>query len=70
MRSRNEIVGIKHVTAKKTGKRWTILYFDISDKDTEGVAVASVWTDCQHGEVYNIGDIIEVLCVNGRYFIL
>lgn len=68
MRTKNEIVGKKHITAKKTGKKWTILYIDISDQYTEGIAVASVWTDRDDG--FSIGEEIDVLCVNGRYYII
>lgn len=68
MRTKNEIVGKKLVTAKKTGKIWTILYIDISDQYTEGMAVASVWTDRE--DVYTIGEVIDVFCVNGRYYII
>lgn len=66
MKSKNEIIGIKQITAKKSGKHWTIYYIDITDKDTQGVAVAPVWVEA--GLNYNIGDELEVVHFNGRYF--
>lgn len=66
MKTKNEIIGIKRIVSKKTGKSWVIYYIDITDKDTAGVAVAPVWT--QAGINFNIGDMIEVVRFNGRYF--
>lgn len=66
MKSKNQIIGIKRIIAKKSGKHWTIYYIDISDKDTEGVAVAPVWVEA--GANYNVGDEIDVVFFNGRYF--
>lgn len=80
MKSRNKIIGKRRIIAKKSGKHWTIYYIDISDKETEGVAAASVWVKggseynevnsvwVQPGTEYNVGDEIDVVFFNGRYF--
>lgn len=66
MKSRNKIMGIKRIVAKKSGKHWTIYYIDITDKYTEGAAYAPVWVEA--GVDYKVGDEINVVYYNGRYF--
>lgn len=66
MKTKNRIIGIKRIVAKKSGKNWTIYYIDITDKDTEGTAVAPVWVEA--GLNFNVGDELEVVRFNNRYY--
>lgn len=68
MRKKCRIVGIKHIVSNKKAKTWTIYYIDITDDFTDGIAVASVWTD--EDRSLSVGDEANFLYVNGRYYLI
>jgi hypothetical protein len=66
MKTKNKILGIKHIVSKKTGKHWTLYYVDITDGLTEGIAVAPVWAEGEPD--FELGDMIDVVYFKGQYF--